>query len=130
MERNIFGQHEGVMAILPILKFAENDGSSPHKFVSAEELHSALHDPAIDSASGIPESPLTVPLPAKHPANIMEDLLNDFAPTIDAIVSEGARASTTGQWRRDAVLQVSKGLRAVSAVLDEGAPQPGACVFL
>ena len=127
MERNVFGQHDGVLAILPILKFAENDGSSPYKFVSAEDLHPILHDPAIDAALRVPETTLSVPLPAKHPANIIHDLLNEFAPSIDALVSEGARASTTGQWRRDAVLQVGKGLRAVSAVLDEGAPQPGVC---
>ncbi len=129
MERNVFGQqeHPGVLAILPILKFAENDGSSPHKFVSAQELHTILHDPAIDAASDVPESPLSLPLPAKHPANMIDDLLNDFVPAVDALVAEGARASTTGQWRRDSVLQLSKGLRAVSTVLDEGAPEPGTC---
>jgi hypothetical protein len=68
-----------------------------------------------------------VPYPANHPDTLIVQLMNDFVPAIDALVAEGARASTTGQWRRDLVLQVSKGLRAVSAVLDDGAPQRGLC---
>ena len=124
MERNIFGQHE-VNPFIPILKFAENDGSSPYKFATSDELQPIIHDPAIDAAAGVPESPLPAVLPENHPANTIEKLLKDFVPAIDALVGEGARANTTGQWRRDLVLQVSMGLRAVSTVLDDGAPQPG-----
>jgi hypothetical protein len=127
MERNIFGQHEGVNAIIPILKFAENDGSSPYKFVSADDLRPFLCDPFIEAARCIYRPPPSVPYPANHPDTLIVQLMNDFVPAIDALVAEGARASTTGQWRRDLVLQVSKGLRAVSAVLDDGAPQRGLC---
>ena len=128
MERNIFGQHE-VNPFIPILKFAENDGSSAYKFASAAELHPILHDPAIDAAADVPETPLPTPLPENHPANMIDKLLKDFVPPIDALVGEGSRASTTGQWRRDLVLQVSMGLRAVSLVLDDAAPQPGANIL-
>jgi tetratricopeptide (TPR) repeat protein len=126
MERSLLGQNE-VNAIIPILKFAENDGSSPHKFVTAADLDPVLHDPEIDAASCIPQATLSAPLPASHPDAVVAALLSDVVPAVDALVAEGARASTTGQWRRDLVLQVSKGLRAASAALDDGAPQRGAC---
>jgi hypothetical protein len=120
----MFSQNE-VSALIPILKFAENDGSSPYKFADAEDIGPIVREAFIADAMDIPEPTLPVPLPASHPANLIKELLNDCVPAIDSLVSEGTRASTTGQWRRDTVLQVSKSLRAISTMLDEGAPQRG-----
>ena len=65
---SMFSQND-VNALIPILKFAENDGSSPYKFADADEIRLISHDPSIENALAVPESTLPAPLPANHPAN-------------------------------------------------------------